>query len=345
MSDTATNPQARSRSERALIWFMLVRQNILSTRARRRLERWLSDPLNRQAFDEVVGTWHATDAKALQRVASLNDDRCATKLRRSAPLVRRRPTAFLLAAVALAYLIGWISTQTSFDDPRAPMTVVTSANQSQQMQLPDGSLVNVAPLTMVTVDVDAHQRHVQLARGEAEFEIAHDPDRPFTVATPAIVAIAVGTRFSVQRHNNVSTVVVHEGIVAVSSREGHGWQPAGLIIKLHAGQKISIPDHRAHLSSPDEAAIGLEFDDVSLGEAVAEFNRANALQIKIDVSETAARRLLGYRRLRRDSPENFLRILDNLPGISLVRGASGEWIVTSKPDHSAPTQPRDGTQQ
>jgi transmembrane sensor len=258
---------------------MRAKQNTLSARASQRFERWVAEPLNRQAFRDVVATWDAADARALRTLASLVDEHGASLRRRSAAKARRRRTSSVLAAATVAILIAFVPTDTRRDGRHVPMTVVTRANEPQEMTLDDGSIVNVAPSTRLTINIDSTHRSMHLTRGRAEFAVAPDPARPFKVTTPTILVVAKGTRFSVHRQDNASTVSVSEGVVEVSMRGG------GLSVSLPAGEDISIADDGSRLASLDEMSGWLTLNDVSVGEAVAEFNRANATQIKIGTPE------------------------------------------------------------
>src|SRR5258706_3413361 len=69
--------------------------------------------------------------------------------------------------------------------------------------------------TQSAVEVAMHPnvREVALTRGEAWFKVAHDVRRPFIVSAGRIRVRAVGTAFSVRRHDDGADVQVTEGVI------------------------------------------------------------------------------------------------------------------------------------
>jgi transmembrane sensor len=76
---------------------------------------------------------------------------------------------------------------------------------------------------------------VDLAQGEAWFQVAKAPDRPFTVTAGRVRVQAVGTAFNVRRAGVGVDVVVTEGTVKVWSE---GAEPQ--LVK--AGQRARLDD-------------------------------------------------------------------------------------------------------
>jgi transmembrane sensor len=64
--------------------------------------------------------------------------------------------------------------------------------------LEDGSRITLNTDSRVSVEYREHSRLVRLVRGEAYFEVAKNPERPFIVSGPAAQARAVGTAYSVR---------------------------------------------------------------------------------------------------------------------------------------------------
>jgi transmembrane sensor len=61
-----------------------------------------------------------------------------------------------------------------------------------------------------------------LKQGEAFFEVAKDPNRPFVVSAGSKRVVAVGTKFSVRRDADSVGVVVTEGKVRVDDVDTDG---------------------------------------------------------------------------------------------------------------------------
>lgn len=215
--------------------------------------------------------------------------------------------AALAAAVMAAVLLTFV-VRDRFDN-----SVNTAAGQRQHTALPDGSVVHIGALSQLDLELTDEQRIVHLFAGEAVFEVAKDPTRPFIVRTPWVDVTAVGTRFEVSIGPGVTTTV-SEGVVKVTARHD---PENGKVFILRAGDQLRLPDggftEPAALTKVDaerklEWANGwLVFQGETIGEAARQFNRRNVVQIKIAQPDIATRPLPGYYRFRVDSPESFAK--------------------------------------
>jgi ferric-dicitrate binding protein FerR (iron transport regulator) len=246
--------------------------------------------------------------------------------------------AAMLAVLAIALGFGF----TVLKDP-TNRSVTTAASEWQHMTLPDGSTVHVDARTHLKVQFTAQRRIVHLYEGQAVFEVAKDPERPFTVSTHIVDVTAVGTRFGVTINPGVTTTV-SEGIVKVTP---HGkLDDADAAKLLHAGQELRVFNGS---SGREERMFGggggfVDLTEVEVvkvdaerkldwangwltfqgGETfrdiIAQFNRRNSLQITIDDDSIADKRLkAGYYRFRVDSPESFVKVLESQEGIAVIR--------------------------
>jgi transmembrane sensor len=92
----------------------------------------------------------------------------------------------------------------------------TRPGQIRTVQLADGSTISLNGDTALNVRFAANgERRVELARGEAFFEVRHDPARPFTVDTGAALVRDIGTGFDVARRGERGSVSVDHGEVEV----------------------------------------------------------------------------------------------------------------------------------
>ena len=88
--------------------------------------------------------------------------------------------------------------------------------------LPDGSRVTLDRNSAIAVAFDAGHRRVELLEGEAFFEVARDPARPFRVTAAGGTSEAVGTAYAVRLERDGARVAVTEGRVAVSIEGAEG---------------------------------------------------------------------------------------------------------------------------
>ena len=255
----------------------------------------------------------------------------ASSARRAAAKPRRRTKKLTIPAVILAILAALVPTKTVLELQLDPATILAYIEAPHDITLDDGSVISLAGGTQFKIDLGPSERNVRLTSGQAEFDVARDPRRPFNVITSTVQVAAIGTRFSVHRSARHTEISVTEGAVRVSPLLDDG-RPAGAFATLSAGQHLVIPDDRSSAPSAEvrQAPGWLRFDDASIGDIVAVFNRDYGQQIVIDPPDIAARRA-GFLTIRTNRPESLLKLLDSRQDIAVVRGANGEVIVTSEP--------------
>lgn len=171
---------------------------------------------------------------------------------------------------------------------------ITAVGEQYMVRLADGSVVKLNALSEIRVHFDDEARYVDLLRGQAFFQVAHDVSRPFWVSTDNTRVRAVGTQFDVYRKPVNTTVTVVEGKVAVAASTAsdvqssvpttHGEDEA----MLAAGEQLIVDKHALYKPrAPDIAAATawlqgqLIFKGAALREVAAEFNRYNTRQVVI----------------------------------------------------------------
>jgi len=171
-------------------------------------------------------------------------------------------------------------------------TYRTDIGDMSRVILSDGSAVTLNTDSELRVRFTNAKRTVMLLRGEAQFAVAHNARRPFEVLARDRVVRAVGTVFDVRMSGEQSmTVLVTEGRVAVAARASTG-NPAATTT-VDAGEVATVSGGSLTVTglSASEAARRmawrndqLDFQGETLAEAVAEFNRYNRRQIRIEDS-------------------------------------------------------------
>jgi transmembrane sensor len=189
----------------------------------------------------------------------------------------------------------------------------TPVGGTASVPMSDGSLVTLNTNSQIRLAVTGTERKVELERGEAFFEVAKDPNRPFVVSVGNKRVIAVGTKFSVLREANDVRIVVTEGTVRVETAMGTGQET---LKPISAGMVARATDEGVLLQSKplSEAEDYLSwrsgvlvFRDVTLADAVAEFNRYNTRKIIIRDPTIAGMRVAGS--FRSTNADAFVRLL------------------------------------
>jgi transmembrane sensor len=206
----------------------------------------------------------------------------------------------------------------------------TAVGTVSAVPMSDGSKVTLNTDSQIRISVTEQERRVSLGRGEAFFEVAKDPKRPFVVVAGHCRVVAVGTQFSVWREADEVRVVVTEGRVRVERNDAPTRDDpttevsAGSI--AHAGDAGVLVEHK-RLGEVEET-LGwrrgfLFFHDLPLGEAVAEFNRYNRARIVIDSPGIAEIRISGS--FRSTNVSGFVHLLRD--GFSINVEQRGEQFI------------------
>lgn len=196
----------------------------------------------------------------------------------------------------------------------------------EKVPMVDGSRITLNTNSDLNVVMSQAERRIDLTKGEAFFEVAHDSSRPFIVVAGGKRVVAVGTKFSVRRNGPALEVVVTEGKVRMENAEAAGpvFLTAGEIaMSTESGlvvQRKSVEEAETLLSWRDGV---LSFRDVPLSDAVAEFNRYNVRKITIADPGVAAMKVEGN--FRPTNVGAFVRLLES--GFPIRASVSDERIV------------------
>jgi transmembrane sensor len=255
----------------------------------------------------------------------------------------RMITWFAPLAVAAAVALGYFGYHPANHED-VPSVRIASAQIApiERRTLEDGSIAELNRGAELTVKYSMGERQVQLARGEAYFQVTKDPSRPFTVNAGGVTVRAVGTAFNVQMRAGAVHVLVTEGQVDVrpSASSLANLAPVGAVARVDAGQRClvfraeSVPLVIAAVTREEiDAALAwqpklLDFTDRPLAAIIAEFNRRNA-PFQITVAEPALADTPLSASLRSDNVEGFLRLLEGGFGIEAER--SGNVIALRRP--------------
>ena len=129
----------------------------------------------------------------------------------------RRRLALGMAAGILAALGAVLVVFSPWTEERALPMHFTRIGEQQAIELDDGSVVTLNTASRLVVDYSGLNRRILLDRGEAYFEVADDPGRPFTVDLGMRSVTAVGTAFNVRKEPEHYSVAVIEGAVVLHS--------------------------------------------------------------------------------------------------------------------------------
>ena len=281
-------------------------------------EAWKSaDAAHAEAFDQV---WRASQEPALAEAMRLSEQRYGVR-RRSAG--RLAALAGSLIAAGLAAVFVWPSLEPM---TIAPTVLETAPGQRRDVTLGDGTHLTLDGATRLEVRLGSRRRQVELVRGEAFFDVAHDAARPFTVEADGGSARVLGTAFDLERADGRLELSVHRGRVRLA--------PRGLIhrtAELTVGQRAFAKDGRLSAVKPfdpsaDDWRSGwLETDGLTLARLVERLNRASPTPITIADPALGRQRVAG--RFRLDDPRTLVENLGLMHGFEVRQTSNGLMLV------------------
>ncbi|MAY60780.1 MAG: iron dicitrate transport regulator FecR [Rhizobiales bacterium] len=151
----------------------------------------------------------AAEAEALwYGIGRAGDERRAT--------ARRRHTRRAVLGAGLVATGGLAAYQAGLIREGLFADHVTGTGETRVIDLADGSRVRMNAASALSLDLGPDLRRLELHYGQAIFEVAHDPDRPFIVEAGGGRTRAIGTAFDIDVRPDSVVVTVLEGVVGVS---------------------------------------------------------------------------------------------------------------------------------
>jgi transmembrane sensor len=162
--------------------------------------------------------------------------------------VQRKTRPYALAA---SILLGFLTAASAYYLRPTGTTYTTPIGGMTTVPTKDGSTITLNTASQIRVQLTETERRIDLSRGEAFFEVAHDPTRPFIVNAGNNHITAIGTKFSVllaKGNPEKVRVIVTEGTVRLEEGAASAVPVSGLISGLigrgnhHPGKSAITPE-------------------------------------------------------------------------------------------------------
>lgn len=317
--------------ERAAHWLARRQEPGWSAADQAGLDAWLRESTAHEvAYLRLEYGWSKADRlAALRRPLAPSEPEDARPPSVRTHRLLRRPLAWSAAAAALLLSVVIL---VSIGDLFPRDVYATGIGGHEVVPLPDGSRIELNTDTRVRTDFTPQARSVWLERGEAYFEVAHEPSRPFIVYAGGRRVTVLGTKFSVRLDPNANRIqlAVTEGRVQLE--ELRPQVPAAPMIAI-GGDKVIAEgtSMRVESRSVEAVSIGLSwrqglltFDRTRLADAAEEFNRYNRTRLVI-APTTADIRIGGS--FEAANVDAFARLLQQGFGLQVVQ-SDGEILVS-----------------
>lgn len=257
----------------AAIWVSRMHSPIVSLETRAAFVTWLNrSDAHRKAYDEMKLVWD--EMGKAEHVPELKAEAEKLSKRRNRVFSFSATAAFSAAAAVLLAFLATFNVFQSSPSSTATERYFTAAGEQTELLLDDGSVVIMNTRTEIKVEFSAERRYISLLNGEAYFDVAHDPSRPFLVDTGVSTTRAVGTAFNIYRKPTETIITITEGVVKISSE--HGLRE----IEVDASRQVKVNEHAilsvlkadldTELAWQDQLIV---FRDAPLSSVLRELNR------------------------------------------------------------------------
>jgi transmembrane sensor len=301
--DQPTNQAIR---KQAIQWLIAKNSGTWSSADQQSLDAWLAeDKLHLQYYTQMQQLWGGMDAFKDQdfpeRQAALHyqppsnpdnvvnfpgvapiDNTIDRQITKPQPVVQTTrgsahwlKTGFAVAASLLIVLGVQTYRQTGIEHYQ------TSKGEQKTIFLADGTRIALNTDSEVIVDMQMFQRKVQLSRGEALFNVSHNPLRPFEVMAGNGKIRDIGTRFDVYAQTNRVDVAVLEGDVNITTSDQQSALTAGQAATYDANGKLNpaIMPNPQTLTAWEHGK--LVFADQPLADVLTQIARYHTVEFQI----------------------------------------------------------------
>ncbi|MCW2294504.1 transmembrane sensor [Pseudomonas sp. BIGb0408] len=296
-------------TEQAAAWFLRLRGDArLAEQAEFR--SWLAaDPANAEEYRAFEALWN--DFGSTRQTEAL-----AMAMERQQ---RGQPRYLGRGAVALVLMLASAAGWLGYRQSPQQLALHTPIGERRQITLRDGSELQLNAATRIDVRYGWRQRSIDLRQGEALFDVARNPLRPFVIDSGLAQITVRGTRFVVNRLPDRLRISVDHGRVEVASNRhpNETWQ-------VEAGQVVEV-DGNGHLRKVDLPADNalaftrgnLVFEDADLGEIAASLSRYRERPLQAHTGYPSPRISAV---LQLSDVEDFIRALPTIAPVRVTEG-------------------------
>lgn len=322
--------QSLSQTEQDKIYHWLIHggREGACDKERAGFQRWLAErPERAQKAESIQALWdHPDFYKALQLTDLSQPHGRKTNLWNAI----KKHSQFAAVASILAIACGFSVFKFAINDARTSAVehiYRTPIAQTKNNMLDDGSTLNLSANTAVSVSYSGDARELKLLQGEATFDVAKDPQRPFVVKSGNVAMTAVGTAFNVDQRDQVTELTVFEGQVKVTLLN----QPEQTLL-VTAGQQLQTSGstlgniQNINLSRYHDWRQGrIQVENMPLSELLIELNRYSNTRLIAQDPDTGSRRVSGNFSL--SEIENNIKILATLHNLDVFK--QGDSVIFS----------------
>ena len=285
-------PESSARVAEAVDWFCRLHSEEADVEDLTRFDRWReSDPENAAAYRRVRATWSAFGSYGSAPEIMAARHQVLEEVARQGPGRRwawgrgeRMRWAWVAGVAAVAIGLAVVA---SVWWQSSTVLYATGPLERRMLTLADGSVVTLDVNTRMRVSYRRRARLISLEQGQACFDVAKDPSRPFRIQSGDETIVALGTQLNVDVFGHDLLVSMIEGHVAVYDRRHEGRSAARIDLRTGEALRVSQDGQETlfHQINIDHVTAWLNghlvFDNESLLSAAERVGRYTAQRIEV----------------------------------------------------------------
>jgi transmembrane sensor len=241
-------------------------------------------------------------------------------------------TAMAASVVLSLGLFSWWNVRHPAQPPVAEsikeLHFQTGHGEQLTRRLADNSVLHLNTDSAVRIRYGKTERLVTLTAGQADFEVVHEPGRPFRVLAGSVEVVDIGTQFDVRLEERSTVVTVVDGRVEVGpspmraiGRTNAGQSQAARFVELAAGQQVNVAEGEwpaVPIAVDVQSTTAwlhreIVFDHEPLERVAAEYNRYTAKPVEIATPALRKMQITGV--FTTNDPDTFVAFLRSLKGV------------------------------
>ena len=330
-------------------WVVRMHDSVLDVKEQVEFETWLdADATHAARYSSFLELWN--EIPNLTRLGGLaplaangEDDSADSSSAGIRWIAGNRWIGRAAPAVVALAVIGGIGLAIAahryvLPEDASTFQVATDVGQIKTVTLSDGSQITVGPRSRLAIRYSSAARLARLDEGEAFFDIAHDPTKPFVVRSGASSVRVLGTRFEVNHSGPSLRIGVLEGVVTLdpgtsSASRIKAGNRAEVVERPHGTPQVSISSMEAQGPGWEET-IGtwrqgrFVYNDVRLGDVAADLNRFYRAGVRIDDRTVSDLRISAAFRAG-DIPD-FIETLGKVVPVTVDRDENGTFRLSKR---------------
>lgn len=295
-----------------------------------RLEEWLAESEeNRQYFRQMEQLWQKSVLGKQNLPHNLDVEAALARTKskiHAPPRAKRIPLNYWRYGLAATFLMllgaFWFFQQNTSE----PAVLLASTSKALRDTLTDGSVVALNQYSSLSAIYSRKARTIKMS-GEAYFEVAPNPSKPFVIDVQRVQVTVLGTKFNIDNRTDPNWVIVSvvEGKVRVQSGKQTEYLTAGEQLRINNQDGKTMKTQ----TKPSEnvsawANRQFIFDDMPLSEVIPLLEKA--YQVKISLSNKELEKCRLYVRFNNESIDRIIALIADTFSLE-IRNIDGQFYL------------------